>query len=423
MPISVQCECGRRLQARDEYAGRRTKCPDCGREIVIPKPMDEPHPLADLDDWATGDPVAPLPPRAGIPGRSSLNNAATGGPVRTSGMAIASLVLGILSLVACCILPFYFSIPGLILGALSLRKIHQSDGRLTGSGLAIGGIVTSGLGTVLIPIMIALLLPAVQAAREAARRAQCTNHLKQIGLALHNSDSTHGHYPAPAIRDKDGKPLLSWRVAILPELGQDALYKEFHLDEPWDSDHNKALLSRMPDVFACPSDPANPTPTNGMTAYRGFTGPGTLFEGPEGTTIRSVTDGTVVTVAVVESTEAVPWTRPDDFPIEPGGPLPPVGSKHPRGFNALFVDGSVKFLRSDAAPDVLRALATRNGGEAVEMPIAGPQFGPEAGAPPANPPVPKVRADGNPDPLRMRPAVPGPRRFRRQPNPLPDVRP
>ncbi len=99
----------------------------------------------------------------------------------------------------------------------------------------------------------ALLLPAVQAAREAARRAQCVNNLKQIGLALHNYHDTTNGFPAAAITSKDGKPLLSWRVAILPYIEQQELYNQFHLNEPWDSPHNKTLIARMPVAYNCPS--------------------------------------------------------------------------------------------------------------------------------------------------------------------------
>ena len=92
-----------------------------------------------------------------------------------------------------------------------------------------------------------LLFPAVGAAREAARRAQCTNNLKMLGLAMHNYLAAHNNtFPSPALPGKDGKPALSWRVALLPYLDQQSLYDRFHLDEPWDSPHNKALIKEMP---------------------------------------------------------------------------------------------------------------------------------------------------------------------------------
>ena len=87
---------------------------------------------------------------------------------------------------------------------------------------------------------------------ENAARSQCINNLKQIGLAMHNYHAMHKTFPPAYTVDKAGKPLLSWRVLILPYLEQDALYKEFHLDEPWDSEHNRALIDRMPATYRCP---------------------------------------------------------------------------------------------------------------------------------------------------------------------------
>ena len=161
--------------------------------------------------------------------------------------------------------------------------------------------------------LVALLLPAVQSAREAARRTQCVNNLKQIGLAFHNYHTANDRFPGNII-SKDGKPLLSWRVAILPYVEQETLYKKFKLDEPWDSPNNKPLLKEMPKVYLCPS---RANPEAGTTTYRGFTGPGTLFEGKDGASIAQITDGTSNTIAIVEARDAVPWTKPDEMPLEP----------------------------------------------------------------------------------------------------------
>jgi prepilin-type processing-associated H-X9-DG protein len=224
----------------------------------------------------------------------------------------------------------------------------------------------------LAPVAVALLLPAVQSARTAARRAQSINNLKQIGLALHNYHSVNDRFPPQAIAGRDGKPLLSWRVAILPFLEQQALFDEFQRDEPWDSPHNKKLLERMPTLYAIPGAPAGP----GMTFYRGFSGEGTFFD-PKvklGVPIASITDGTSNTLGIVEAREAVPWTRPDaEIAFDPT--MKPekaaqflestLGSHFPGGFNALFLDGSVRFLKRSINPQVLKALITRNGGEVI----------------------------------------------------------
>jgi prepilin-type processing-associated H-X9-DG protein len=213
-------------------------------------------------------------------------------------------------------------------------------------------------------VAIALLLPAVQSAREAARRVQCVNNLKQIGLAFHNYHAANNAFPRAAITDKQGKPLLSWRVAILPYIEQQELYNKFKLDEPWDSPHNKALLKEMPTTYVCPSR-SNAEPF--ATTYQVFSGKGAMFENGQDIGIVSVTDGTSNTLLVVEAKAAVPWTKPADLTFDPEAApsLNGAGSPHPGGFNSLFGDGSVRFIKNSVNLDVFRALITRNAGEVI----------------------------------------------------------
>jgi len=207
-----------------------------------------------------------------------------------------------------------------------------------------------------IGILIALLLPAVQAAREAARRAASTNHMKQIMLAMLNHESAFRRFPARASFDENGKPLLSWRVHVLPYLEHGNLYRQFHLDEPWDSAHNRELIAKMPEVYRNLSSPAEP----GMSDYLAVTGPGTMFEGTEGRRHEDITDGVSNTIMVVEVNpeEAVIWTKPDDWELDPERPLTGLGHAHPGGFVAGFGDGSVHFISADVDPEVFEALCT-----------------------------------------------------------------
>jgi prepilin-type processing-associated H-X9-DG protein len=217
-------------------------------------------------------------------------------------------------------------------------------------------------------VMIALLLPAVQAAREAARRSQCINNLKQIALAMHNYESVNGSFPPAAITDKQGKALLSWRVAILPFIEAGDLYQKFKLDEPWDSPHNQALLKEMPQTYRCPS---RATAEPFTTGYQGFIGNRAFFESSKGTKLAEITDGTSNTLMVIEAKQAVPWTKPDDVPFNPtvARALFGAGSSHPGGFNGCMADGSVRFISSAVNLEVLRALITRNGGEVVNLAV------------------------------------------------------
>jgi prepilin-type processing-associated H-X9-DG protein len=216
------------------------------------------------------------------------------------------------------------------------------------------------------PVMAALLLPSVSSAREAARRSECANNLKQIGLALLVYEDTHKAFPPAYTVDNSGKPLLSWRVLILPYLEHEPLYRQFHLDEPWDSDHNKKLIASMPSVFRCPSG----EPLAGKTTYLTVRGKDTIFPGSEkGISIAAIRDGTAYTILVVDAGDqsAVEWTRPDDFTPDPKEPTKGLLGHHPGGFNVAMVDGSVRFISAAVDPKLLRALFTRNGGERVDM--------------------------------------------------------
>jgi prepilin-type processing-associated H-X9-DG protein len=155
---------------------------------------------------------------------------------------------------------------------------------------------------------------------------------------------------------------LSWLVLLLPYLEEQSLYAEFKLDEPWDSPNNKRLLARMPKVYHCPSWSDQATTD---TTYQVLVGPGTMFEKSEGISMSDVPDGIGSTLLVVESTAPVSWTQPSDITYTPKTPVNNIGSKHPGGSNALFTDGSVKFIKSTLNPATLEALATRNGGEAI----------------------------------------------------------
>ena len=217
-------------------------------------------------------------------------------------------------------------------------------------------------------VLIAMLLPAVQSARGAARKAQSTNNLKQIGLAMHNHADVFKTFP-PHARFKNGRPLLSWRVAILPFVGQQALYNEFHLDEPWDSEHNRKLIEKMPPVYANPKlDPK--LVRAGKTNYLAPTGPNALFDGEKGPAFRNITDGTSNTVMVVEANadRAVIWTAPDDLEIDPDNPHDGLGQFQPGLIMALFADGSVHTLPANLDAETLANLFNPRDGKVIQLP-------------------------------------------------------
>jgi prepilin-type processing-associated H-X9-DG protein len=230
--------------------------------------------------------------------------------------------------------------------------------------LAVALVVALGCGG----ILLALLLPAVQSAHEAARRATCINKLKQIGLAMHNYHDMHGRLPPAVSTDNLGKPMMSWRVAILPVLEETALYNQYDPKQPWDSPQNLALGKTPLQEFRCPSDPgaaANSTETN----YVMIVGKDTVGGTPnEKVTFSDITDGTSKTIMVVEvSGLGINWEEPRDLTVDEFMKMVAEGraSHHPGGFNALMVDGSVHFIKNTIDPATLRALLLRNDGQPV----------------------------------------------------------
>jgi hypothetical protein len=209
-----------------------------------------------------------------------------------------------------------------------------------------------------------VLLPAVGSARAAARRAQSVNNLKQIALAMHNYQAQHGHFPPAAAMGPDGKTPHSWRIELLPFLDQDALYKQYKMDEPWDSPANRKVLEQVPAVYRCPDAGGDPT----AACYFALTGPDTLMPADgAGVKIQEIADGLSNTLMFVEAKRAIPWTKPADIPYDPSKPLPELGGFFPNGFDAAFGDGSVKFLSHTINEQTLRALITKAGGEVVSF--------------------------------------------------------
>jgi hypothetical protein len=199
------------------------------------------------------------------------------------------------------------------------------------------------------------------------------NNLKQIGLAIHNYHDVNGQCPGNSY-DKDGKPLLSWRVHILPYIEQQAVYNQFKLDEPWDSPNNKTLSQTVIRTYQVPGRPAKQpwetyfrtfiAPKNVKSEYRPW-----LTEGnSKGPKLTEVTDGTSNTIMVIEAGEAVPWAKPDDLPYDGLMALPKLGG--PGGtFAALFGDGSVRTFRRGQIDEVnLRGIISIQGGEVVNIP-------------------------------------------------------
>ena len=223
--------------------------------------------------------------------------------------------------------------------------------------------------------LMALASPLVSNQRSKAMQAKRKNQLKQIGIAIYNYQDTHRSLPPAAdfqranLNPKDkfdaeGRPFLSWRVYILPtfENGQE-LFDQFHLNEPWDSEHNKKLLDQMPTVFKTTDDPTK-------TTFLAVVGDGTAYEGKAGLAYKDMTDGTTNTALIVDAgpERAVPWTKPEDLPFDKEDPIRAFGSSEfGNEFLAVMADGRVEAIPYDTAPEQLRNLFLRSDGNRLDL--------------------------------------------------------
>ena len=206
---------------------------------------------------------------------------------------------------------------------------------------------------------------ALTSGQPAQARTKATNQLKQVLRAFVSYHDAHKTLPASFSVDANGQPLLSWRVHILPYIEQKSLYDQFHLNEPWDSEHNQTLIAKLPNTYASPDEPE--LVSQGMTRILVPTGPGMAFEGSAPLMISDFLDGTSNTLMAVEvaSAAAVVWTKPDDLIIDATMPHQSLIGSRGEEFLAAFADGSVRAIKESIAADLLLALFTRKGAEVI----------------------------------------------------------
>jgi len=207
--------------------------------------------------------------------------------------------------------------------------------------------------------------PGQQPTDSAQLTEESMANLRKIGEAFQEYYRSSGQFPASApFVDRTRKPLLSWRVAVLPGLGEAELYGQFRLNEPWDSPHNLELAKRMPEAFKTPGGPEGP-----KTCYLAAVGPGTALSAVQGLRRETLSDGPANTLIVVEADpdRAVVWTQPEDWQYVPAQPNDGLGALRGDCFLGLAADGSVHRVPLSAPADVLRAAFSAQGGEPFEM--------------------------------------------------------
>ncbi len=259
------------------------------------------------------------------------------------------------------------------------KSMIMSKTRWIAAALLAGGIATTGTALVARqepgkPAPASAQAPAKEdeatlREREAAFKRRSIDNLKTIALALYDYHDAHQAFPPAVLKPPGGGPPYSWRVAVLPDMGQQELYNQYKFDEPWDGPNNRKLLDKIPAAFRAPGDKEGSTDAS----YFALTGPGAIFSGAKGTDFKSIRDGMASTILAVESRKAVPWTKPEDILFNAEDPLPDLGGYYGTdatkgAFYVSFADGSVRLISGDLGDVALRALISKAGGEDVRLP-------------------------------------------------------
>jgi prepilin-type N-terminal cleavage/methylation domain-containing protein len=213
-------------------------------------------------------------------------------------------------------------------------------------------------------LLAALFMPATRSAREAARRTQCKNNLKQIGLALHNYHDVYDAFPPARTMTDAGRPLHGWRTFSLPYIDRYARLESIDLARPWDDPTNAETAARRLLVYQCPSMELSPE----LTSSIGVVGPQACLRPVESLHYKDITDGTSNTLHTVDCAHdiAVPWMAPRDggaeFFLAFG---PETELQHAGGTQVLLADGAVRFISMDCDDEIRQALITADGGETI----------------------------------------------------------
>jgi prepilin-type processing-associated H-X9-DG protein len=211
--------------------------------------------------------------------------------------------------------------------------------------------------------------PGVVGSRDAQYTALCASNLQRIALAMREYEAAQGSFPPAYVVDKHGKPLYSWRVLLLPYLGQQDLYDQFHLEEPWNSENNQQVSKVTLELFQCPGQPDTKLAT---TNYMMVVGEHTISNGRQARKITEITDGLTDTILLVEVADSlIYWAQPEDLRFDKltftinGGKQQQISSYHRLGANVVFCDGSVRLLKKSTSPQLVKAMLTIDGGEQV----------------------------------------------------------
>ena len=338
--------CNTKMQAAEEHAGKATVCPKCKTPTKIPASAPQADAITadpDLDEPAPQPEAITTPEQA----RASKKGA---GRSRDEDDEIDE-----------------DDRP-----RRRERASSGSDSAKAGMGVGLILLIVFGVGgCCVVPILVALLVPAVQKVREAANRATSGNNLKQIGVAFHNhAAENNGRLPSRKHPIVPGNDLaeLSWRVSILPFIEQDNMFRQIDKKVGWDHPNNQRFLNSRPLGYDDPFMPPHPATD---THYQVFMGPNTLYaEDRPKYKISNIPDGTSNTFLVAEAANPVPWTKPADILVTPNGVVAPNGAfpLPANRFLVLLADGSVRTIDRPRVNDqVLRMAISPDDGQVFQF--------------------------------------------------------
>jgi hypothetical protein len=257
-----------------------------------------------------------------------------------------------------------FLLVWILLGLYFVFLIYKTIRRKPGTSIAARWLIL----VFSIGISCFTILPACPLSpRNVGYRRSCISTLRQIGTALQGYHDFYRAFPPAYVADKNGRPLYSWRVLILPFMDQEHLYKNINLNEPWDSPHNKPILDSSSYAFLCPNLPDE----NELdTSYVMIVGPDTISDGPHSSSLHDFQDGASNTIFAVEiANSGIHWAEPRDLkadeinyrindPDHKG-----ISSCHKGYAHVLFGDNTVREMKDSTDPEIVKAMTTIAGGE------------------------------------------------------------
>jgi prepilin-type processing-associated H-X9-DG protein len=262
-------------------------------------------------------------------------------------------------------------IDGLLLATWIMCFVGWIWARFTGRRRLGNWLSSLSIYGLLFGMLAALLMPAVNTGRYS-RRTHCLSNLRNLGVALIQYEEKNGSFPPMFTIDSNGKPLMSWRTAILPWLERQDVYSLYHADRSWDSPANKQVSQLFFEMFACPSD-EGATRISNQTSYVAIIGPHTAWGLGKGVKLADIKDYRSDTLLLVEMKDSgIAWNEPRDLDLNNLPPgltqqnLLPSLSNHAGGFNAVFADGHEEFIPSTIPWSQFIALTTIDGGESID---------------------------------------------------------